>query len=57
MNLAALQSSGTKLILVFRAWDPSELTAEGGCLQRFAEQLAFTVTPSLSATTLSWEHS
>lgn len=57
MNLAALQSQGTKLILVFGAWDPAELMVEGGCLQRFTGQLAVNVALSLSATTLPWEHS
>lgn len=57
MNLAAPQSQGTKLIVVFRAWDSAELMVEGGCLQRFIEHLAVNVTPSLSATTLPWEHS
>lgn len=57
MNSAAPQSQGAKLILVFRAWDPAELIAEGGCLPRLTEQLAVNVAPSLSATTLSLEHS
>lgn len=57
VNLAALQSQGTKLILVFGAWDPAELMVEGECLQRFTGQLAVNVALSLSATTLPWEHS